>query len=656
MCGFAGVVSVNGGMRGDGLNAAVMSMNGAIKHRGPDDEGLWSDIQAGVALGHRRLSIIDLSATGHQPMVSHSGRLVIAYNGEIYNFQEIRQVVEGRNGPMSWRGRSDTEIILEAMELFGVEEALRIANGMFAFALWDRQERKLTLGRDRLGKKPLYYGWSGGSFIFASELKAIRRFPAFDGDIDRNALGLLMRHNYVPSPYSIYKGVFKLPPACVLSLDKTALGGHTGFNPSPDKPGASPKRYWNAGDVILNGAANQFEGDEESAADRLETLLKDAVKLRMVSDVPLGAFLSGGVDSATVVALMQSQSAGPVRTYTIGYEDDPESEAELAKAVARHLGTAHTELYVTAGDALKIIPQLPELSDEPISDTALIPTFLVSRLARRDVTVCLTGDGGDELFTGYPRYLWANWYFNDWAGRVDWMPNGVQRAVSSIAGLAGAVSGSAKLKEVQKLLPLQTPEEVYAGLNYHWRDPAGVVEGFVEQETVYSPENHLAKCPDGVQRMVYLDMASRLPDSLLAKVDRVTMSVSLEARCPILDHRLVEFSATIPTSMKIRGGHGKWLLRKVLYKHVPRELVERPKKGFSMPIKVWLKGPLRDWAEDLLDEGRLRREGFFNPAPIRAAWAEHLSGERNRHFHLWDVLMFQAWNAARQNEPALSDV
>ena len=622
------------------------AMNAALAHRGPDDAGLWYDAEAGVGLGHRRLSIVDLSPLGHQPMASESGRYYITYNGEVYNFRELRKELKPLG--CTFRGHSDTEVLLAAIEQWGLEHAVKRFVGMFAFALWDRNERVLYLVRDRLGIKPLYYGWLGKAFVFGSELKAFKAHPAFRGEIDRNALALMMRHNYIPAPYSIYKGIYKLLPGHILTLNSA----DTGSAPVPTP-------YWTARDVAEDGAANPFVGSETEAVEHLDILLRGAIKLRMVADVPLGAFLSGGMDSSTVVALMQAQCGQPVKTFSIGFYEQGYNEAKYAKAVAAHLGTDHTELYVTPEQAMAVIPKLPTLYDEPFSDSSQIPTFLVSELACRHVAVSLSGDGGDELFCGYKRYETGR----DLWGKIGWMPplgrQALARSLSAVPakvldggfgwlapvlrryGRAGAVGD--KLHKLAEILAVESPETMYYRLVSHWKNPAGVVIGAAEPPTVLTDCDRWANLPDFTQRMMYLDLVSYLPDDILVKVDRASMGVSLEARVPLLDHRVVEFAWKIPLSMKIRNGQGKWLLRQVLYKYVPKELIERSKMGFGIPIDRWLRGPLRDWAESLLDETRLRREGFFNPTPIRQKWNEHLSGKRNWQYYLWDVLMFQAW-------------
>ncbi|WP_341530182.1 asparagine synthase (glutamine-hydrolyzing) [Nostoc sp. UHCC 0302] len=504
------------------------------------------------------------------------------------------------------------------------------------------------LGRDRIGEKPLYYGWCGKTLIFASELKAFKVHPDFQPEINRDALASFLRFSYIPAPYSIYQGIHKLPPATLLSWN-----GKTIY--------PQPIAYWSAKITVESGVAYPFTGSENEAILNLEALLKDAVKMRMIADVPLGAFLSGGIDSSTVVALMQAQSSQPVKTFTIGFYEHAYNEAQYAKAVAQHLGTDHTELYVIPEDAQAVIPKLASLYDEPFSDCSQIPTFLVSQLARNHVTVSLSGDAGDELFAGYNRYFWGR---SIWQ-KIGWIPRAVRhstaKALTSVSPQSWnqyfaaidamlpvkfkiASSGN-QLHKLASILAVPNPDIMYADLVSHWQEPEKVVIGSSELRTVLSDRNLCASLPDFTERMMYLDLMSYLPDDILVKVDRASMGVSLESRIPFLDHRVVEFAWQIPLSMKIRGNQGKWLLRQVLYKYVPKELIERPKKGFGIPIDSWLRGPLREWAEDLLDESRLQREGFFNPQPIRQKWDEHQSGNRNWQYYLWDVLMFQAWLA-----------
>lgn len=642
MCGIAGWLG------SQIMPEVVARMGDALVHRGPDDGGSWEDADAGVALLHRRLSILDLSPAGHQPMASTGGRYVIVFNGEIYNHLVLR----GALGNMPWRGHSDTETLLAACESWGVEAALTKCVGMFSFALWDRHTRTLTLARDRLGEKPLYYGWQDGVFLFASELKAMRAHPAFGGEIDRDVLTLFLRHNYVPAPYSIYKGIHKLPPGtyCQIGVGSQVAGS------------VAMKTYWSARDAAEHGQKNRFVGSDEEARAALESMIGQSVAGQMLADVPLGAFLSGGVDSSTVVALMQKHSARPVKTFTIGFDEEAYNEAEHAHAVARHLGTEHTELYVKPEEAQAVIPLLPALYDEPFADSSQIPTYLVSRLARNHVTVSLSGDGGDELFGGYNRYFWAQ----DIWRKLGWMPQSVRAGVAGVlTSMPPATWNSAfnrlgrflpaklryanpgdKLHKLADILAVRRPEEIYWGLVSHWKQPAQLVKGATEPATVLTDASQWADVPDLTHRMMYLDTVTYLPDDILTKVDRAAMGVSLETRVPLLDHRVLEFAWTLPLSMKVRSGQSKWLLRQVLYRHVPKDLIERPKMGFGIPLDVWLRGPLKTWAEGLLDPVRLEREGYFRSEPIQQKWQEHLAGQRNWSYYLWDVLMFQAWTEA----------
>ncbi len=646
MCGFAGFLQQTSVVSAESMSLAVRRMARALQHRGPDDAGAWIDAEAGIALGHQRLAIIDLSAEGHQPMTSASGRYVIAFNGEIYNFPDLRKDLQADG--FTWRGHSDTEVMLAAFERWGVEEALRRFNGMFAFALWDRDERLLHLARDRLGEKPLYYGWLGQTLLFGSELKSLREHPSWRGDIDRDALTAYLRHNYVPAPYSIYRGVSKLP-----------AGHHLVVSAARRESMPQPRAYWSMRQAAEEGAAHPLPDGDGSAVDALESLLLDAVKIRTVADVPVGVFLSGGVDSSTVAALMQAQSTQRVKTFSIGFDEEGYNEAPFAKAVARHLRTDHTELYVTPAEALGVIPRLPDIYDEPFSDASQIPTLLVSQLARQQVTVALSGDGGDEFFCGYVRYFWGRRIWN----KIRHVPYGMRNVVGAalrsvspqrwdevlrrVARITrstnlGEVTGD-RVHKLADVLAVPSAEALYLGLVSHWDDPAAVVRGAREPATVLTDRSQWASLDDFTHRMMYLDSMSYLPDDILVKVDRASMAVSLESRVPLLDHRVVEFAWRLPLSMKIRGDQGKWLLRQVLYRYVPQSLIERPKMGFGVPIDAWLRGPLRDWAEELLSEHRLRDDGFFDPLPIRQKWAEHLSGGRNWQYWLWDILMFQAW-------------
>lgn len=638
MCGIAGFLTTSFG--GD-LEARARCMADSLVHRGPDDAGVWADASAGVALAHQRLAILDLSPAGHQPMTSRCGRYVVVFNGEIYNHLDLRKGLQQER----WRGHSDTETLLAACQAWGIRETLKRAVGMFALALWDRYDRVLTLARDRFGEKPLYYGWQGKSFIFGSELKALRAHPSFLAKIDRDALCLFTRHNYIPAPHSIYQGIYKLPPGHLLSV-------------SAERHEPVVEAYWSLRDVAELGCRSSLCGSAQDVTDELERVLKSAVKQQMMADVPLGAFLSGGIDSSTVVALMQAQSDKPVKTFTIGFNEEGYNEAVHAKAVARYLGTEHTELYVTPQQALDVIPNLPKLYCEPFADSSQIPTFLVSQLAKQHVTVSLSGDGGDELFSGYNRYVLGQKLWN----KLSRTPIGLREMAASgirafspeawnliLGPLQALVPSSLRLAKIgDKLhkgagvIAADSIDDLYLGLLTHW-NPEEIVLNGREPATCLNGSPPRLTGLNEVQRMMALDAMTYLPDDILVKVDRAAMGVSLESRVPFLDHRVVEFAWRIPQHMKLRDGVGKWILRQVLYRHVPKELIERPKMGFGVPIDHWLRGPLKGWAEELLDEGRLRREGFFNPGPIRTKWAEHLSGKRNWQYLLWDVLMFQAW-------------
>ena len=661
MCGIAGLWDATHHFSPDDGLAGVRDMTTALRHRGPDDEGFFHHAEAGIALGHRRLSVIDLSPEGHQPMVSASGRFVMVFNGEVYNHHRMRRELAGLGA--SFRGHSDTEVMLAAIEHWGLEDALKRFIGMFAFALWDRRSRTLTLVRDRLGIKPLYYGWVGPRFAFASELKAVTRIPGFDNAINRDALCLLLRHNYINAPYSVYQGIRKLPPGTWLTVTADMAKARAGESVLA----AATRAYWSAHAVAESGATDRLRLSDAEATDELERLLRDAVALRMEADVPLGAFLSGGVDSSLVVALMQAQSNRPVQTFSIGFREKGYDEAVHASAVAKHLGTQHHELYVTAQDALNVVPKLPEIFDEPFSDSSQVPTFLLSRLARREVTVSLSGDGGDELFGGYLRYFKAR----DIERCLGWVPDRMRghaaRSLSRHAGfyeslLAGVnrcLPARARLKRPRSkvgvlagMLEAGPQEERYRLLMSHVRDPASIVLHAREPATELS-DPVLGSCVvEAIERMMYSDLVTYLPGDILTKVDRASMAVSLEARVPLLDHRVVEFAWRVPIGQKIRRGQGKWLMRQVLYRHVPRRLIDRPKQGFGVPIGAWLRGPLRDWAEALLDERRLREGGYFDPAYARRMLADHVAGRVNEGGRLWDVLMFQAWLAeTSRNRP-----
>lgn len=583
-------------------------------------------------------------------MHSASGRYVIGYNGEVYNHKSLREALDGCGWAPNWRGHSDTETILAGFDAWGIEATLERCVGMFAFALWDRQDRTLTLARDRLGEKPLYYGWQSNgqrtSFIFGSELKALKQHPQFEGAINRDAISLLMRHNYIPAPYSIYQNIFKLSPGCLLTVE---------LDTRANRP--EPRQYWSLAGIAETGRSDLHQGTPDQIVDELEGLLRQVVRGQMVADVPLGAFLSGGVDSSTVVALMQAQASQPIKTFTIGFDERGYDEAVHAREVATHLGTDHTELYVRPEEAMAVIPQLPTIYDEPFSDSSQIPTFLVSRLARQHVAVSLSGDGGDEIFCGYTRYLAAS---SAWkklsslpgpirgigaAGIRMIRPEHWDQVARFLPALRNREAGrfGDKLHKVAGVLACPSVDALYMRLVSHWDDPQSLVLDAVEPATRLTGLAPSLAGLTPVERMMALDMVSYLPDDILTKVDRAAMSVSLETRVPFLDHRLIEFAWRVPQEMKLRRDEGKWILKKVLYKYVPRSLIERPKMGFGVPLDKWLRGPLKEWADDLLSEESLRREGYFNAPRVQQKWREHLSGQRNWAYHLWDVLMFQAW-------------
>jgi asparagine synthase (glutamine-hydrolysing) len=644
VCGITGFWTPGG--LDESADPVLGRMTSAIRHRGPDDVGCWSDARIGLALGHRRLAVIDLSPEGHQPMASPRGRYIVIFNGEIYNFLELRAELEAHGDV--FRSHSDTEVMLAAIERYGVASAVPRLAGMFAFALFDRLDNRLHLVRDRIGEKPLYYGWAGDVLLFGSELKALRQHPAWRGEIDRGALALFLRHGYVPAPYSIYRGIRKVRPGRIVTFPL----GMTRSEPSEVV-------YWSAREVAESGAGAIWPGSETQLLDELDRVLRQSINREMIADVPLGAFLSGGVDSSLVVALMQAQSARPVRTFTIGFDEPEYNEAEQAKAVAAHLGTDHTELYVRPAEALAVVPKLPVLFDEPFGDSSQIPTFLVAELARRHVTVSLSGDGGDELFGGYNRYFLARRLWS--VLRI--VPRMSRRAMASAIGAisparwdallhlpgfsrgrwaARRVTGD-RLHKVARILSQETREAVYRDFMSHWLDPASMTAGAVELPTVLTDPQHWAEVDGQLAWMMYLDLCMYLPDDILVKVDRACMGVSLETRAPFLDHHVVELAWRVPPRLRVHNGRGKWPLRQLLRRYVPEALFERPKMGFGVPIDHWLRGPLRDWAATLLDPARLKREGYFDPEPIGRKWAEHQDRSRNWHYLLWDVLMFQAW-------------
>ena len=669
MCGFAGFFQpqgfhsvLHGPLRAHQAVDLVRSMAQRLSHRGPDDAGVWTDETRGIALAHRRLSIVDLSPAGHQPMASASGRYVLAFNGEIYNHLDWRSELESLTGAAPWRGTSDTETLLAGIEAWGLEAALRKTVGMFALALWDRSTACLTLARDRVGEKPLYYGWQGKTLVFGSEIKALRAHPDFNAPVDRTALALLVRFGAIPAPHSIYEGVHKLMPGSWLTV-----GGHAVGGPLP-----SPTRYWHVGQVIQDGEARRFVGTPQDAVEVLDRVLGESVSEQMVADVPLGAFLSGGVDSSTIVSLMQARSSHPVRTFTVGFEEQDHDEAGYARAVARHLGTAHTEIRLSPQVALDVIPSLPTLYCEPLADPSQIPTALVSRLARTQVTVSLSGDAGDELFAGYARYRSARALWRPWARlspvarqsgaramkclRPQAWGHGVTAVPSAWRPAAQAVSALGdRLCKAAGVFEAPDASEFYRRLLSQWPGEESLVLGgadaAVPDELAYGLDADGMPLPgwawsgdDGfVHQMMATDMQVYLPDHVLAKVDRAAMAAGLETRVPMLSPRVMELAWRMPMEFKLRGGESKWVLREVLSRYVPRSLTERPKKGFGVPLGPWLRGPLRDWAEPLLAPGRLAEEGYLRPEPITRKWTEHQEGSHDWGFQLWNVLMFQAW-------------
>ena len=655
MCGIAGVIEEGSTRSEGGLRQLVGEMADRLWRRGPDDRGQWADASFGVGLGFRRLSILDLSVEGHQPMSSASGRYVLVFNGEVYNHQSLREELQAQGAAPAFRGHSDTEVMLAAIEAWGIEGAVKRFVGMFAFALWDQEEKRLTLVRDRLGIKPLYYGWSGRAFLFGSELKALRAYPGFEAEIDREALALYLRHGYIPAPQSIYRGIRKLEPGSLLTLEWR------------DQRRKEPvtRSYWSALEVVERGKREPFRGSEAEAIEELEARLKEAVKLRMIADVPLGAFLSGGIDSSTVVALMQSQSRRPVKTFSIGFYEEAYNEATHARRVAEALGTEHTELYVTAEEAMGVIPKLPELYDEPFADSSQVPTYLVCELARKEVTVALSGDGGDELFAGYNRYVWCPRLWQ----RIRPVPLPVRRLAGSLGtrispatwdSIYGAGSRllparrrprlpGDKINKVLRLMGESSPEAVYASVSAMWAQPGKVLSPHTGCNSTGSFADSVGLNTLGssnvsyTERMMARDLVEYLPDDILVKVDRASMGVSLEARVPVLDHRVVEFAWRLPLSLKIRGGESKWILRQVLARHLPLAMVDRAKMGFDLPVGSWLAGPLREWCESLLDRAALEEHGLFDTGVVEQIWQEHRTGRRGWHDQIWPLLMFQAW-------------
>jgi asparagine synthase (glutamine-hydrolysing) len=648
MCGIAGLFVTKGGAA-EMLDHIVTDMVQTLSHRGPDDDGIWTNNDSGVALGHRRLSIVDLSPAGHQPMLSSCKRYVLVFNGEIYNHLSIRDELQRSSPAPSWKGHSDTETLLYGFAVWGVKQTLRKTVGMFAFALWDKDEQRLILGRDRFGEKPLYYGWIGArgsqAFVFGSELKALKACPGFDNPVDRDALALYLRYCYVPAPYSIYQDIFKLQPGSVLSIDRKQLVHKK----------VAIEHYWKLHEAFAAGLQKPIY-DKEKAVKALDETLRQAVGQQMVADVPLGAFLSGGIDSSTIVALMQTQSSRPIDTFTVGFDEAGFDESAHAREVARHLGTNHHEMRVSASEAREVIPFLPRLYDEPFADSSQIPTWFVCRAARQRVTVALSGDAGDELFGGYNRYLWSRriWKRIGWippflrnvaAGTMQMMPAEVLDGFGrTLPGSMGIVRLGDKVHKLsQRLHGAESLDDLYRHLVVDWPDDAVLVRGAQNTSTMLDNRELARGIGLAEERMMLWDSLTYLPDDILTKVDRAAMGVSLETRVPFLDHRVAELAWRLPLDMKIRNGEGKWALRQVLCRYVPKELIERPKAGFSIPIGQWLRGPLRDWAEALLSKQRLEKEGYFYSQTVREAWQQHVSGRYDFTGRLWSILMFQVW-------------
>ena len=657
MCGIAGVL---GGRRTD--EAIINRMTRAVAHRGPDDEGIWLDRDSRLAFGHRRLAIVDLSPSGHEPMLSANGRFVLTFNGEIYNHAELRKALEAEKSVPDggWRGHSDTEVFLEGIGHWGLEETLRRSAGMFAFGLWDRKLRELSLVRDRFGEKPVYYGWAGKAFVFGSELKALKAHPEFDNGIDRRALRVFAARTYIPAPLSIYERVFKLPPGCILTIDAGAAERPLSRAPElgSDSGGISLKRYWSYRDVVRHGLDQQIDSEQE-ALEQLEKVLASAIAGQSMADVPVGAFLSGGIDSSTICALYQKYSNVPVRTFSIGFEEAGYNEAEDAKRVAEHLGTVHHERYLTVRETRDVIPLLPAMYDEPFADSSQIPTHLVSRFAREQVTVALTGDGGDELFAGYNRHFAAPRLWQ----QLRTLPQPLRASAGSQLGrvpsqfwarMTGLLPGrrqaniGGKLQKAFRLASATSLDQIYCSFLDEWSHERSPVIGGEGSDPGFDLD--LAPGAPDTIRMMYCDAVSYLPDDILAKVDRASMAVALETRVPFLDHRVAEVAARIPLAMKVQNGRGKHIVRKLLYGLVPRELVDRPKAGFAIPVGEWIKGPLRSWAEDLLDPALIRSQGWLDADIVQKRWRQHLSGQRDSTPALWALLMFQAWLGLQETD------
>lgn len=646
MCGFTGYLT-SGQLDQSNSPKIIREMTNSLYHRGPDSEGFWSDSSDGISLGFRRLAILDTSSNGNQPMQSSNGQYVLVFNGEIYNHLDLRKEIEAfYSGKKLWFSGSDTETILSGFEIWGIRETIKKCIGMFGFAVWCKKTKVLTLGRDRLGEKPLYYGWQDSNqeklFFFGSELKSFKKHPQFTGEIDRGALCSFIRYSYIPAPSSIYEGIFKLLPGNILEV-------------SLHKPKPIISKYWTAEDIAINTENKlNFRNDQE-AADSLETMLMKSVNQQMIADVPIGAFLSGGIDSSLIVSLMQFQSDQKVQTFTIGFNDDAYNEANHAKAVAKYLNTDHAELYIDSNNLLEVVPKLSKLYDEPFGDSSQIPTYLISKFAKENVTVALSGDGGDELFCGYNRYQITNQYWPMLKATPSSLKNFISRSILNIStSKLDTVYNffvknqrysnfGEKIHKGGRVLSSNDISSLYRRLISIYYDPNSIVHKGVESNTFLDESSNNLKELDDLSLMMTLDLLTYLPDDILTKVDRASMGVSLETRVPFLNHEVVEFALKLPLKYKLRDNQTKWLARKVLYKFVPKDLIERPKSGFAIPIGIWLKSSLKDWAEDLLDEKTMRNQGLLNVDKIRERWSQHISGTHNWEHFLWNILMFQSW-------------
>ena len=661
MCGITGFLDPTHQISASQYQTVISKMTKSLFHRGPDDFGQWNNAESGLALGHRRLSIMELTKRGHQPMHSLCDRFCLIYNGELYNHNEIRIELEKLRGGLKWKGASDTQVVIEAISFWGIKKALKRFSGMFAFALWDKRDHVIHLARDRIGEKPLYYGWLGNIFVFASELKAIRQHPSWLGEINRDALALYLQYGYVPSPYSIYKNFFKLLPGTFFSLsvnEVLQLGKSTSQSP------INSSEYWSSADIAVSDQNTYVGQNTSSFMTELEGVLKKSIQQQLVADVSVGAFLSGGIDSSLIVALAQEQSSSPIKTFTIGFEEEMYDEAKYARQVAEHFGTDHTEHYVTPDQALKVIPSLPHMYDEPFADISQIPTFLVAELARKHVTVSLSGDGGDELFGGYNRHLWGESIFKKILKNPEWLRKIVSRGLAGLSpakwdkifkilvyvssGKFDHVNAGEKIHKLAELIKANNEVEFYLKLTSYWQPSSSPALNWNRLPLPSMEKGVWPNLNSFTEQMMYLDMVGYLPDDILVKVDRATMANSLESRAPFLDPGVVEYAWKVPLDFKIRSGQGKWLLRQILYKYIPRKLIERPKMGFAVPVDSWLRGPLRDWAESLLKKSKLEKDQYLDPIPIRKKWSEHISGKKNCQYHLWTILMFQAWRESQE--------